>query len=219
MAQVSRAASNFFQEARAVTDRRSSVNHLKQIGLAIANYEAANHHFPPPVLYGGKSGRVPYSWRVAILPYLEQQALYSAYNFDEPWDGPNNIKLLEGMPAEYDYQGRGYGKETRTSYFLFSGPDTIFGRGDKPKISDIFDGTSNTLMVVEARRDVPWTKPEDIPFDPNAPPPALGGFTPEGFNAGFGDGSVRYIKHSINPQVLKALITRAGGEVISSDSY
>ena len=80
-------------------------------------------------------------------------------------------------------------------------------------------GSFDLNKIVEAQRDIPWTKPEDIPFDPNGPLPELGGFTPEGFNAAFADGAVRYIKKSVSPQILKALITRAGGEVISSDSY
>ncbi len=83
----------------------------------------------------------------------------------------------------------------------------------------ITDGTSNTILAVEARRDIPWTKPEDIPFDSKAPLPELGGFTANGFNALFADGSVHFLKKSIQPHVLKALITRDGGEVVSSDSY
>jgi prepilin-type processing-associated H-X9-DG protein len=83
----------------------------------------------------------------------------------------------------------------------------------------ITDGTSNTILAVEAQRDIPWTKPEDIPFNPNAPLPELGGFTPDGFNAAFADGSVRFLKKSINSNVLQALITRDGGEVVRSDAY
>src|SRR5262249_50049517 len=88
-----------------------------------------------------------------------------------------------------------------------------------PSIMQISDGTSNTILAVEAQREIPWTKPEDIPFFPNGPLPEVGGFTPEGFNAVFADGAVRYITKSINPNVLKALITRDGGEVISPDSF
>jgi hypothetical protein len=219
MAQAGRIATSFFNEARGESARFSSANNLKQIALAVHNFASTQNHLPPPVLYGGKSGRVPYSWRVAILPYLEQQALYSAYNFDEPWDGPNNRKLLESMPSAYAHPSVRGGKSTYTSYFVFTGPDTMLGKGDKPSFADVLDGTSNTLLAVEAKRDVPWTKPEDIPFDARGPLPELGGFTPDGFNAGFGDGSVRFIKQTINPEVLRALITRAGGEVINSTSF
>jgi len=219
LAEAARIAAAFLLEGREHSARMQSVNNLKQIGLAMHNYAAANDHLPPPVLHGGKSGHVPYSWRVAILPFLEQSDLYNSYNFDEPWDGPNNRKLLERMPGIYGYPGPGGTDKTHTAYFVFTGPDTILGKGEKPSFADVTDGLSNTLMVVEARREVPWTKPEDIPFDPQVPLPQLGGFTPDGFNATFGDGSVRYIKKSIQPSVLKALITRASGEVIDSSSF
>ena len=95
----------------------------------------------------------------------------------------------------------------------------MLGNGDKPSDRDVTDGTSNTILAVEAQRDVPLTKPEDIPFDPKLPLPQIGGFTEHGANVLFGDGSVRYIRKTISPAALKALITRAGGEVISSDAY
>ncbi len=207
--------------ARAAARRAQSVNNLKQIGLACFNYQSANNNFPAAVLRGGKDKSIPYSWRVAILPYIEQQELYNQYNFDEPWDGPNNRKLIDKMPVIYAHPGADGSPSSRshTTYFVFTGPSTAVGAGDEPQIQKITDGTSNTIMAVEAKREIPWTKPEDIPFDPKAPLPGLGGFTPDGFNALFADGSVRYIKKSINPSVLKALITRDGGEVVSSDTY
>ena len=199
--------------------RSQSVNNLKQIGLAFHNFASDKNHLPPPVLYGGKSGKVPYSWRVALLPYIEQQELYNSYNFDEPWDGPSNSKLLNVMPAIYGYPRLVGTSKTHTAYFVFTGAQTMLGKGDKPSFMDITDGTSNTFLAVEAQRDIPWTKPEDIPFDPGLPLPQIGGFTPDGANVLLGDGSVRYIKKSIRPEVMKALITRAGGEVVSADQY
>jgi hypothetical protein len=213
--------------ANAASNRAISTNNLKQIALAFHNYHAANNSFPSSVLYGGKSGRVPYSWRVAILPYIEQQELYNHYNFDEPWDGPNNRKLLDQMPATYSYPAPPGGPSSRTkpSYFVFTGPGTALEplpaaakpTPSPPTIMAITDGTSNTILTVEAQRDIPWTKPEDIPFDPNAALPQLGGYTPDGFYVGFADGSVRYLKKSMDSLVMKALITRDGGEVINRD--
>jgi prepilin-type processing-associated H-X9-DG protein len=211
--------------AQGAARRTQSVNNLKQIALAIHNYASVNdNRFPTPVLYGGPNKSIPYSWRVAILPYLEQNNLYKEYNFDEPWDGPNNRKLLDKMPSTYSYPAPtgGASSQTNSSYFVLTGGATAFGpaeRGKEPAFGfmDVTDGVSNTIMVVEAKRDIPWTKPEDIPFDPNAPLPELGGFSPRVFNVAFADGSVRTISHTISPTVLKALITRAGGEVISFD--
>jgi len=219
VANAARIVSSFASAAQASSTRAQSVNNLKQIGLAFYNFQSSKNHFPPPVLYGGKSGKVPSSWRVALLPYLEQQELYNSYNFDEPWDGPSNSRLLDKMPPVYGYPKLGGTSKTNTAYFVFSGPDAMLGKGDKPTFTDVTDGTSNTILAVEALREVPWTKPEDIPFDPALPLPQIGGFTPEGANALFGDGSVRYVKKTISPAVMKALITRDGGEVISSDKY
>jgi len=238
------------KSSQVAASRLSSVNHLKQIALAFHNYNSQKECFPAPVLYGGKSGKVPYSWRVAILPYLEEQELYDRYNFDEPWDGPNNRKLLDKMPAVYGYPGPDGSplSQSNSAYFVFTGEGTALGppaatalkgaagfvapgEGGKagspavpakpagPTIMDITDGTSNTILLVEANREIPWTKPEDIPFNPNGPLPDLGGFWPDGFNAAFADGSVRSLKKSINPKVLKALITKDGGEPISNDQY
>jgi beta-lactamase regulating signal transducer with metallopeptidase domain len=218
-AQESRVVSLFLQGARTDAQRQRSVNNLKQIGLAFHNDADAKGHFPPPVLYGGSTGKVPYSWRVAILPYLEAQDLYSQYNFDEPWDGPNNRKLIDKMPSVYGYPSLTGSDQSHPAYFVFTGPETILGKGDKPSFADVFDGTSNTILAVDATRNIPWTKPQDIPFDPKGPLPEVGGFTPDGFDALFGDGSVRHVKKSINPNIFKALITRAGGEVIDHSSF
>lgn len=238
--------------------RIESVNHLKRIGLAFHNYHSTHNHFPPPILYGGKSGKVPYSWRVAILPFIDgQKPLYDQYNFDEPWDGPSNRKLIDKMPAVYSYPliDGSPSSTTNSSYFVLTGPHTALadrdvledetagafgGKADpppgqpKPLLTDedrfpgigaITDGTSNTILAVEAKRDIPWTKPEDIPFiyepnqRPSFKPATVGGFWPDGFNALFCDGSVRSLKNSIDPTVLGALFTRDGGEVISQDAY
>ncbi len=214
------------------------MNNLKQIGLAFHNHNSQYGHFPASVNLGGRNKTIPYSWRVAILPFIDHQALYDAYNFDEPWDGPNNRKLIDKMPAIYGYPADGTSSSRgNSSYFVFTGRSTALSGASEPTgaaggrpaavapgpvaaptgpdIAQITDGTSYTILAVEARRDIPWTKPEDIPFNLNAPLPDLGGFTPDGFNALLADGSVRYLKKSIAMNLLKALITRDGGEVIS----
>lgn len=209
--------------AARIADRRSeSTKNLKRIGLAMFSYHDTHGSFPPPVLFSEDG--TPYSWRVAILPFLEQTegpSLYELYHFDEPWDGPNNRKLLERMPDVYDVPGSD-NDPTHADVFAFMGPRTLMGMpGEGTRLQEIRDGSSNSLMVVESKRAIAWTTPQDIPFeiDDTDPLADLGGFWPDGFQAVFGDGSVRFIKDSIDPVTLRALVTKDGGEVVSSDRY
>jgi prepilin-type processing-associated H-X9-DG protein len=215
VAELARAMMPPVQAARTAARRAQSVNNMKMIGLAFHNYASANNTFPPPAGKGPNSQH-PHSWRVDLLPYLEQQELYNQYHFDEPWDGPNNRKLIDKMPVVYRAPG---GKESKSqpSYFVFTGPDTLFLGDRGTGFAQITDGTSNTILIVEAERDIPWTKPEDLPYDPRMPLPKLGGYFPGGFNVGMADGSVRFVSDKIDDQVLRALITKAGGEVVSLD--
>ena len=211
------------QASREAARRAQCVNNLKQIGLAMHNYHDVNGHFPPAVLLG-PDGKTPYSWRVALLPFMDAQGIYSQYKFDEPWNGPNNSKLIPLMPAFYSHPGTDR-TTGMTPYFVPTGPDTLFpDRKEGMSLAEITDGTSNTIMAVEAQREIPWTKPEDIAYGSltdgsNKPLPDLGTLHPGGFDATFADGSVKFISAGINLNVLRALLTRAGGEVISADSF
>jgi hypothetical protein len=215
------------QSARTAAQRSQSVNNLKQMALAMHNFHSVNDHFPPQAITG-PGGKPLLSWRVAILPFLEQQGLFQEFKQDEPWDSPHNKALLERMPAVYAIPGV-EAEPGMTFYRGFSGEHTLFDPKVKlgVGIASVTDGTSNTLGVVEARKAVPWTKPDaDIEFDASAKPenagallPSLGGHFPGGFNGFLLDGSVRFIKMSISPVVLRALITRDGGEVVSADSF
>ncbi|WP_406694895.1 DUF1559 domain-containing protein [Singulisphaera sp. Ch08] len=217
------------QSARAAAQRSQSVNNLKQIALAMHNIHAVNNAFPPQATYD-KNKKPLLSWRVALLPYMEEGALYNEFKLDEPWDSPHNKALIPRMPKQFIIPGS-KAEPGKTYYRGFSGPSTLFD--DKRKdgvgvgVRDVTDGTSNTLGVVEAKEAVIWTKPEEeIPFEANANPDnlkklvgSLGGHFPGGFNAFFIDGSVRFIKSTINLNVLRALITRNGGEVVAQDAY
>jgi beta-lactamase regulating signal transducer with metallopeptidase domain len=198
--------------AREAARRAQSINNLKQLALAMHNYHETHQALPPSVLYG-PDGKTPYSWRIALLPFLEESALYEQYKKDEPWDGPNNKQLIAKMPAVFrDPAGRE--NSTASSYFVLTGPSTVFAEKEGVKLFQITDGTSNTLLVVEAQRDIPWTKPEDIPYEKDKPLPKLGGHHAKVFLAALGDGSVRAISQNIQDAVLRALITRDGGEVV-----
>lgn len=202
--------------AREAARKAQSVNNLKQIMIAFHNYADVNGHFPPPVVIG-PDGKTPHSWRVEILPYVEQQELYKRYKMDEPWDSENNRQVLAQMPAVYRNPQADPAK-LETNYFALVGPTTGLGPkdGKGTKFAEITDGMSQTIAVVEAKRSVPWTKPEDIDYDPAKPLGRFGGWHPGGFWAAFCDGSVRFLSDSTDQQKLHAYITKAGGEVITS---
>lgn len=202
-------------QARVAARRAQATNNLKQLALAMHNYADVNRSFPPAVLYG-PDGKTPYSWRVALLPYLEQAPLYQQYKFDEPWDSANNKLVLAKMPAVFR-DPNDPADSTFSSYYGLTGPATIFFGKEGAKFVQITDGTSNTLMFVEAKREIPWTKPEDIPYDKEKPLPKLGGHYPDGFIAAFCDGSVRFMTQNFSQTVLRAMMTRDGGEVVNLD--
>jgi RNA polymerase sigma factor (sigma-70 family) len=204
-----------FAVTRIASQRTQVTNNLKQMALAMHNYHDAYGRFPAPALRD-KSGKPLLSWRVAILPFVEQDTLYKQFHLDEPWDSSHNKKLLAQMPALYA-PTRTTTKEPYTTYDqVITGKGAMFEDRKGPRIADITDGTSNTIMIVEAGQAVPWTKPEDVEYDPEGPLPKLGAEFPEGFLAAFADGSVHLIARSISEPILRALITRNGGEVIHS---
>jgi hypothetical protein len=151
------------------------------------------------------------------LPYIDQQRLYSKFKLDEPWDSPHNQALLKEMPATYMCPSRERPEPFTTTYHVFTGNGALFESGADVRFADVTDGLSNTLMVVEAKKEVPWTRPEDLIFGPAVAPSLLGAgsFHPVGFNALLADGSVRFFRSTINVVAFQSLITRAGGEVIN----
>ncbi len=189
-----------------------AARHMHEIALAMLDYYSANGHLPPAVLYG-PDGKTPYSWRVALLPYLGQKPLYDWYDFSEAWDSRHNQKVLEKMPDVF-CRPEEPAESKNTSCFALVGPGTIFDGKQGTKLEEITDGTSCTILLVEAKRDIPWTKPEDIPYDPNKPVPALGGYFADGFYVAMADGSARFIPSTISEKVLRALISKAGGEPV-----
>ncbi len=205
-------------QAREAVYRAQCTNNLKQIGLAMHAYLSQAKHFPPAAITD-KDGKPVLSWRVAILPFIEQASLYHEFHLGEPWDSPHNKALLSKMPAVYRCPSVPQGGDpTVTIYQVFVGPGTLFD-DEGVSLQKVTDGTSNTLMVVESKNPVPWTKPDDLPYDPKGPRPAIGSKHPGGFNALFADGAVRFINDSISDQTLKDLITRAGGEVVRLNAF
>jgi RNA polymerase sigma factor (sigma-70 family) len=193
--------------ATEAANRARSQNNLKQIGLAFHSYHDTTNAFPTGAIYS-KDGKPLLSWRVAILPYLDQDALFKSFKLDEPWDSEHNKKLVAQMPRTYELPGK-KAEPGHTFYCVFTGQGSLFD-GQKPsKLQTIVDGTSNTFLAVEAAASVLWTKPDDLPFDASKPLPKLGGFFKDGYNVLICDGSVRFISQNADEKVLKLFIQPA----------
>lgn len=191
-------------------DRTRSVNNLKQIGLALHSHHDVYKRMPAAGI-GDRDGKPLLSWRVAILPFIEQQQLYQQFDLNQPWDHPTNKKLIAKMPAIYMVPGAD-AKEGETNYRVFVGPNTMFGERMGVRFTDVTDGTSNTFMVVEARDATIWTKPDDLPFDGKGALPKLG-VTGDGFNALLADGSVRFVRPTVPEDVIRTWIIRNSGQI------
>jgi hypothetical protein len=191
--------------------------------------EQHDDRLPPATLYDAE-GKPLHSWRVLLLPYLDQDDLYRQFRLDEPWDSPHNLALLPRMPEVYarpaGLRFEAQIEPSDTYCQVFVGPGTAFeGSQGLSLRRDFPHGTSNTFLVVEAGEPVPWTKPADLEYAPDRPVPPLGGvFTgqrrfslfgpsrPKGVHVAFIDGSVRFLKLPLSEATLRSLITRNGSD-------
>lgn len=197
-------------------NRAVSANHLKQIGIAFHSYHDVHGRFPADRV--GKDGKPALSWRVLLLPYLEESVLYKEFQLDEPWNSKANLKLLKKMPKVYAsprvmVKNKGY-----TTYQGFSGANAVFRPGKRPlSFASILDGTSNTLMVVESSTAVPWTRPVDLPAD-GKELPAFGKAYHDRPLAAMMDGSVRVLDlKKISTTTLRNAINPQDGNVLGAD--
>jgi len=150
-----------------------SMNSLKQIGLALHAYHEVHRKWPPAVVTD-KQGKPLYSWRVLLLPFLEENELYKRFMLDEPWDSPANRKLLDKTPGYY-LLFPGDDPPGTTRYQAIVGPGTAWERPDLTFQQSFPDGLGDTIMVAEPANAVPWSKPADLEFDPKGALPVVGG--------------------------------------------
>jgi hypothetical protein len=192
-------------------EREASVANLKNLALAMNFYHSDHGRFPPAAVFT-KDGKALLSWRVLVLPYLEQKQLFDEFKLDEPWDSAHNKKLLARMPKVFVApNGDGEAKQ-ETFYQVFTGKGTIFEGQKGVPIQDIMDGTANTILIIEGGAAVPWTKPADLAFDAKKPLPRVGGMFPEGFHFAFADGRVSFCRQRFREAALRDMITRSGSE-------
>jgi hypothetical protein len=203
------------QTAREAARRTQSMNNLRQMSLGILNYESAKKTLPNQAICD-KDGKPLLSWRVEILPYLDQQELYNQFHLDEPWDSEHNRALIPQMPQVYANPNAKVTDGT-TNYLAVVGKECVFdGTNKAVGLRNVTDGTSMTIAIVEADADkaVDWTKPDDLHFDANNSLNGLGHVRPGGWLAAFLDGHIQFISNSVDPRIVKAMMTKAGGESI-----
>ena len=193
-------------------DRRKDQVNLHQIGRGVHNYCSANQDQLP--LAGDKV-----SWRVHILPYIEQDNVYRRMDVKQPWDAPVNRQWASTrIPTYASYADPPETVETR--YRVFVGPNTLYPNADgkaRYNIGNIPDGTSNTFYAVEAAELVPWPQPKELTYDRTVPLPPLGAPGRKGFNVLMADGSVRFFSDKISPNVLRLGIEPDDGQVFNPD--
>lgn len=215
------------ETAREAARRTMCNNNLKLIALALQNYHDAHGAFPPAFI-PDQDGKPMHSWRVLLLPYLEQKRLYDQYNFQEPWNGPNNSRLLaSGPPAIYEYQCPSDPRAGRlagawTSYVVVVGPRTAWPGSQMRKTSEIADSTAKTILVIEDQsRPICWMEPRDLTFDQaldvltSSAPAAAGIHRGESFfyhytggrNVALADGSVAFFSDGLQREFAANLLT------------
>ncbi len=209
------------QAAREAARRNTSMTNLKRIMLSLHNFhdQSRTKKFPAHASYNEQQTPL-LSWRVHVLPYLGEEALYEQFHLDEAWDSPHNRKLIPLMPEIYNDPSSGVPVDSgRTHYLAVIGKGLAFDGTERGKSFASFrDGTSNSIMIVQVNNEkaATWTKPEDWEWNEKAPLAGLvPGFHPGMFLAGFADAHVKSIGNDIDVEVFRHLLTIAGGEVVN----
>jgi serine/threonine protein kinase len=196
----------------AMATRQQATTKLWQLGRAMQQYHDKHGRYPPAVVTDA-DGKPLYSWRVLLLPYLGGEAVYRRFHLNRAWDHPSNRPLLDQMPKAFAAPDATPGTTT-TPYQVLTGPGGLFDDPDGRPMRDIPDGNNRTLLLVEAREAVPWTKPADVAFGPDVAA-RLGGVAPSGFGVLTADGAAHFLDAGrATPDLLRALFTRAGGETV-----
>ena len=197
---------------------------LNQVLMALHNYHA-QHGSLPPAFIADKNGKPMHSWRVLILPYLDDNnGVYQAYRFDEPWNSPHNLSLADSMPRSFLARTEPASRRN-TNIVVIVGPDTAFPGANATKFDDFKDGMGNTILVTEiADSDICWLEPRDLDaatmsFQVNdRKKPSISSVSWRQPYVVFADSIHAYpVPEDASPKALRAFSTIAGGEAITRD--
>ena len=217
--QLSRLVESVSNNVLGSADRHQLVltqSRLDQIGSGIFQFHKAHGRLPvgdlPPIKY--RDGKPLLSWRVHLLPFLQEQELYQQFHLDEPWDSEHNIKLIKQIPHVYTSPQHGE-LAGQTTYLAAGGKGTVFGSHQALSFKGIRDGLKQTILVVQVGPDqaVPWTKPEDLTFTAEDSLDRLGKIGDQ-LSSLFADGRVFHINSNIKPGMLHALFQYQDGQRI-----
>jgi hypothetical protein len=208
--------------AKVVSQRTESLNNLKQITLALKNYELANGSLPPAYVTDAAGKRL-YSWRVLILPYLGEDALYDRFDKSKAWDDPANQEVSDAMVKVFRSPLDEELEENGTSYVVLVGRNTMFPPITGRKSAEVVDGVQNTIMLLEVKGFAgSWAEPNDPTLAQFSGGPIVGEeeglLHPAQANGsvlvGFGDGTVRQLDASAAARVIQpAAITVSDGQL------
>ena len=201
------------------------LQNLKQIALAVINYESVNGHYPPPYI-ADESGVPMHSWRILILPYLGEEKLYEQYDFSKPWNHPDNLRLAEQMPSVFVCPSDSSTlSQCTTTYVAVVGPSTMWPLQGERRLQDIVDGLPETLLLIESTASrTHWMAPNDIRFNDiistksSAGTPLFSGNHKRDAVCVFADGHGSFLDAALSADTVKAMLTVNGGEKIDPDA-
>ncbi len=199
--------------AREPARRMQCSNNLKQIALALLNYESKYKMFPPAYTVDVDGNRL-HSWRSLILPFLEQGDLYNKIDFSKAWDDPANEAVFRSSLPIFRCPSSEF-PSGQTSYLAIVGEHNCLRPQTGRMKTEVVDGLSNTVMVFETEpsKTVHWMCPEDASEDMFAAvDPKSKNAHKSGRNACIADGSVRFLSSSIPNDQLRGLATIDGRE-------
>lgn len=207
------------RSAREPARRNQCSSQLKQIALALQSY-ADEHDGLPPAYTTDADGKPLHSWRTLILPYMEESHLYNTIDLTKPWNDPANAAAFGTVLSVYHCPSAREEEDNRTTYLAVVTPNSSFHATESGRLSDILDGASKTLIVVEVGEEhaVPWMEPADADESVVL---TIGGpesktTHPNGFHAAFADGRVQFLEFDMSDSQRRALMSKAGNDKLET---